>query len=386
MIWLALNLLLFYLIEYIVLLIHEFGHVTAAKFVGFRVLSVRIGYGRRLSKFTILGIPTIVNAIPLIGLTYAIPTERAWLKLKSWLFIAGGPAVHVIFLTIAFILSPESFYLGYVLPKITSSIAPVETFVLVNVVVLLLNIIPRRIGNPIGKLYTDGYQLIVVPFLRSKQIDDLLRALPRVEARELTREGNYSGAIEIYDRELRVSADDELLAHDRAIAVLHLGKFQEAQNTLLSLVGSESFTEKESALFLKNNIAWLDAVLGDQGDLSRADEYSESAYSSAPDVPMFCGTRGSVLIRLGRCDLGINLLKRAFKVAGDPYARAAEACFLALGHEMIGSRIDADKWLETASKESPNYILNERFRHEIEALRSTSPANADEHLDTAVPQ
>ena len=386
MIWLLLNLALFVLLDYLLVLIHEFGHVSAAKLVRFRVLSVRVGYGKRLVKSHIFGIPTIINAFPYVGLTNAVPVGRKWIRPKLWIYAAGGPAVHVGFLLLAFILSPASFYLGHILPTITSQVAPIEVFVLVNVVVLALNIIPRRIGSPVSKLYTDGYRLAVVPFMRKKTIHELIRSVPRIEAWELIREGNYGEALEIYERELAKSPDDNYLRHDRAIALLHFGKFVESRDILVSLTDSEEFKDERVRILLGNNIAWLDAVLGEAGKMERADEYSKIAYDSAPENAMFCGTRGSVLVRMGRIKEGIGLLKKSFKVCPDPDGRSVEACFLALAYHLQGDATEADQWIKIASRESPNYVLIEFMRTEIGRLGANKNGDEGRPLDSYTTQ
>lgn len=374
----------FYIVfQYLLLMIHEFGHVAMAKLAGMKVLSVRLGYGKRLLQSEILGIPIIVNAIPLIGLTYAITGGGGHVRLRYWLYSLGGPATHAVFLAIVYVISPQSFYPGYFFPTVTSQIAPLEAFVFANLLLFAINIFPRSIKAPIGKFYSDGYTLLTIPFRSAKTIEELLKVEPRFEAYELLREGRYLDALAILDRELKNYPGDTFLTHDRALTKLHLGDFRDSRATFLGLIDTDEFSAEPNNFLLQNNIAWLDAVIGDEESAERAESFSRAAFAFAPDLHIFKGTRGSVMVRYGDVAKGSELLESSFKVCSDPDSRAAEAVFVALARAKQNRFAEADKWLNKAIAESPEYSLTEQIGAEIQALRSTSAETSA--ADSAVP-
>lgn len=368
MIWFLLNILLAFGLEYVLIFLHELGHVAAAKIGGLKVLSVRLGYGRRLLKVRILGTPIIFNSIPVIGFTTALPRNGEHVRFKLWLHALGGPLVHVFFLIVILIVSPQSYYLGHVLPKVTSQFAPLEAFLFANLLLFLFNVVPRKIESAGASHWSDGYLLIKIPFTSDRETEELVRGLPRLEAHELIREGSYSEALRIFDRQLESYPDDALLIHDKALVQLNLGEFTRSRATFLSLLEAKEFSEKGHDVILLNNIAWLDAVIGEQDSAERANNFSNEAFSHDPTVAIFRGTRGSVLVRFGDADEGTKLLESSFKKCSDPDARAAEAVFIALGHAKQNRFKEAYKWLKTAERESPGYALNAVIRGEIQIL------------------
>lgn len=367
----------FLIFQYLLLLIHELGHVAMARVAGMKVLSVRLGYGRRLTRSDIFGIPIMVNAIPLIGLTMAITQGGGHIRLRYWLYSLGGPATHAIFLAIVYFVSPQSFYPGYFFPKVTSQVAPLESFLFANLLLFVVNVFPRSIKAPIGRFYTDGYTLLTMPFRSAQTIDEILKVEPRFEAYELVRERKYLDALAILERELNNYPGDVFLTHDRALAKLHLGDFRDSRATFLSLIESEEFSIEPNNFLLQNNIAWLDAVIGDEENAERAEKFSRAAFGYAPDLCIFKGTRGSVMVRFGDAAKGSELLESSFKVASDPDSRAAEALFIALARAKQDRFSEADKWLRTAVAESPEYSLTKSIGHEIQSMRSASAGPLD---------
>ena len=57
--------------------------------------------------------------------------------------------------------------------------------------------------------------------------------------------------------------------------------------------------------FLKNNIAFAEVVLGDPENYAEADAFSAAALAAHPELAPFVGTRGAVLVRLGRAGRGV---------------------------------------------------------------------------------
>src|SRR5258706_5729874 len=368
MMWFLLNLLTAYLLQYILLVVHELGHASVAALLRFRIFSIRIGFGKQLFETRRLGFLLTLNTFPSIGLTLATPRSKSWWRLQRWAFIFAGPATQLIFLTICYIASARSFYLGYSLPKIFTQFAPLESFLVANLFLFLLSIYPRRIKHALGTAYTDGYQLLRIPFSKKNDFDAVKLVLPRLEALEFMRNGEYSEAMKIYNAEFAKTPDDNSLRHDMAIANLQNGEYEKSRELFMELLDSEELNKPVLHNILLNNIAWVSAVVGKKEWIEQADEFSNEAYNSAPNFALFIGTRGTVLVRLGKYKDGIILLKKAFKYQSNPDSRAAEACFIAIGEANEGNMKSAQKWIDRARRESPSYHLNNISEKEINAI------------------
>lgn len=367
--FILLNLLALYLIDHLLVWIHEFGHTAVAAILRFKILSIQVGYGRRLASSRLFDIPITVHAIPLIGLTRAFPQSRSWSRLRLWLYASGGLLTHFFFLSISIFLFPEILDIRNTIFKLTHEFAPLEVFVVANLLLVLTNIVPRKLKNPHGTYKTDGYLLVTIPFIKDADLAELENALPRLEAADLLQRGEYDQAREIYERELEKNPNDNLAKHDLAIVDLNTGAYERSRQLFRQLLDAEEFQKPEVKTLLMNNIAWTAAVIGREEYLREADEFSLTVYESAPGFASYIGTRGTVLVRLNRNREGIDLLKKSYKYQSVPEARAAGACFIAIGEAKQNDFKEADKWLERAQKESPKLQLIELANREVAEIR-----------------
>lgn len=276
---------------------------------------------------------------------------------------------HFFLLSISVLVFPEILDMRSTIFRLTHQFAPLETFVVANLLLVLTNIIPRELKTPTGTYRTDGYSLLSIPFMQEKATEELENALPRLEAVDLMQRGEYEQAREIYEHELDKSPGDNLLRHDLAIIDLNTGAYERSRQLFSELLAAKEFQQPAVKILLMNNIAWTAAVIGKEEYFQQADEFSLKAYESAPTFANYIGTRGTVLIRLNRNREGIELLKKSYKYQSIPEARAAEACFIAIGEAKEKNFKDAHKWLEKAYAESPKSELIELAKREITEIR-----------------
>lgn len=368
--YLLANFILLFAFEQVLVIMHESGHALTARLMRFRVFSVWIGYGKRLGSTKVFGIPVLFHALPFGGHTQAMPQSRSWVRLRYWIFAAAGPAVHVVLLIAVFSLYPDLLDIRRLIRSYFHEIAPLETFILGNVLLFATNVLPRKVKNPLGAVRTDGYTLLTVPFWKASMLEELEAALPRLEAHDLLSRGEMARAREIYEAELQKTPDNRLLLHDMAVASLHDGDFQHAYDLFLGLLDAPEFERPEIRAALLNNLAWTAAVLWRDDVLENADRFSLEAFNFNPGHLLFKGTRGTVLVRLGRYREGIQMLKEVYKLQSQPEARAAEACFIAIGFAGLDNGTEATRWLRKARGEAPGYPLIREAEERIHRMMS----------------
>jgi tetratricopeptide (TPR) repeat protein len=97
-----------------------------------------------------------------------------------------------------------------------------------------------------------------------------------------------------------------------------------------------------------NNLAYADALSGNPAWLAEADAYSRDAYTLLPWVPAVVGTRGTVLVALGKFEEGLPLLQKSMEDAHAPRNKADNACHIAMAYTQAGKRDEAIKYLQLA--------------------------------------
>jgi tetratricopeptide (TPR) repeat protein len=141
--------------------------------------------------------------------------------------------------------------------------------------------------------------------------------------------------------------------------------YTRAREIFLQLLPRETKPNGTRYIIL-NNIAYVDALIGNPELLTEADAYSKEAYAAAPWVPSFTGTRGTVLVAMGQLEAGIKLLKESFEKALTPRSKAENACHLTMAHARIGDRDQADNYLKLARQLDPQCRLIERAEVEFQ--------------------
>ena len=101
-----------------------------------------------------------------------------------------------------------------------------------------------------------------------------------------------------------------------------------------------------------NCIAWADLKLATPERLDEADRLSSEAISAWHWIPECNGTRGCVLVRLGRFDEALPLLRLASR-HGPQKSRALNLGYLAVAMSKLGNEFEAVRQLKLAKQLDP---------------------------------
>ncbi len=100
----------FFLISWVILLVvHEFGHALAAKFLGWHVDLVCIGTGKVRFRRRIFGMPVEFRSIPISGFAQPRPADLISPQLKQCVIYAAGPGIELLLVAvIAALVGPNA--------------------------------------------------------------------------------------------------------------------------------------------------------------------------------------------------------------------------------------------------------------------------------------
>ncbi len=100
----------FFLISWVILLVvHEFGHALAAKFLGWQVDLVCIGTGKVRFRRRIFGMPVEFRSIPISGFAQPRPADLISPQLKQCVIYAAGPGIELLLVAvIAALVGPNA--------------------------------------------------------------------------------------------------------------------------------------------------------------------------------------------------------------------------------------------------------------------------------------
>ena len=350
--WYYLNFLLaFFVLRWPAMVAHEAGHAVVARALGLEVTSVAIGVGRPLLSFTVGATRVAICSRSAMGVTHvAAPPELRSSAARVLVTIAAGPFVNLgLFLMVGLVTQVPGW--GIDSPRWTTGWAPLEAFQWANLFCAIIALIPVRLGAPLGMVHTDGYSILFGIRKPETLRQRLAEAYYVTRAWESLRIGDVQSAIRWYDEGLALHPHSFPLRQSRAVASFQTGDFAGGRAQLVPFIGSKEESEYFAAPINKNAIAYADAMLGEPSLFDEADRYSREALDEAPKVAAFLGTRGAVLVQLGRVDEGRRLLERAYHQHSEPLARSADAAWLAIASARDGDVAQGRQWLVQAGTE-----------------------------------
>jgi tetratricopeptide (TPR) repeat protein len=343
---------------------HELGHAVAAWAVGLRLFTVTIGTrGRALFARPVLGYDLVLHAIPLGGNVFATPKGLRFVRLRNFLMVLAGPLCDGLLIVLAMgilrgISSERALYLAC------------GGLFYASVLRLARNVFPWKFRRGGRLMANDGLQLLMTPFISRKSIAAWHSLTFYYEALEALQRDRVEDAERWLARGMEAYPDNSWWRLVQAGIDIHQRQYAEARNVYLAALGQPETPDfrltPEYLAYLWDRVAWLDVMIADPALLDEADRYSRQALAQPPWLADVKGTRGSVLVELGRIDDGARLLEHALWESHAPAEKALYACQLAIAAARRGDPAAAQRYLDVARRRDPQCVLLERAVRELQ--------------------
>ncbi len=358
---LMINFVLVYLFMLTTVIPHELGHALAGRLLGYRVFRITIGYGRVLFSRKFLGWEWEFRPLPIGGVAVIATCSPRFYRLRHFVMLLAGPLVNVIFIVLLFWILPK----GSSLTSYSShGVAPALDFFLANAILLGINLWPRKITTAAGVTEDDGMALLTVPFIAREKVEERLAAYYFLASQELCRQKQYFQAVSLCEEGLTLYPDAVLLRTQLGIVYLSLNEYEKASTTFAGLLAHKDI-KLDQKMILLNNIAYTNLLSGKNQLIEESNRYSEEAYKNIPWVPAVKGTRGAVLVEMGRVDEGLVLLREAFDAHFEPEGKALNAAHIALGEKRRGNIEEGIRYFNAARTLDPQCQLLNRVKEEF---------------------
>ena len=327
--------------------------VAVARAVGLDVHEVRLGAGPNLALWRAGDVEIWLNAHPFVGAAALSARSSRLVRARAALALIIGPAANLALLFAMLQVVPEPFAI-----RTAGGFAWAELLLWAAMLVVFTSVLPLP-----GSV---AWQLKHIALRAVQAREDYVAARYLFPSERARRARDYDRALEYVDTGLRALPNQLALENSRALLHLDRGDNEAARAGFLKLLERDDVQPILRAL-LKNNVAWVDLMIGNPDSLSEADRYSDEALKAWPHMPHFKGTRGAVLIELGRVEDGIKLVKESLGFHTEAAARASMYCWLAIAADRLGRIDEAKKHVQTAREIDPRCKLIERADAEIRA-------------------
>jgi hypothetical protein len=316
-------------------ILHEMGHLIAARVLGLNPFSVFLGHGPTVWDGSLFGLHWTLKTIPTTGFVRVWPVPMPLLRWRMLLMVGAGPAVNGVlaWLSASLIWTPPDWWVRMGLAYNTFPLLlPV---LLINGLLFIGTMIPGH-GKIDGFAYpTDGLQMIQL----------LLGSHSTISPGGHSRAASFGESIEW-------SVNWQSLVEQ--------GKGEEMLRQCGGILNQRGLPA-DLRLHLLDAFATCVLMLGASDHITEADRYSEELFCTRPNEWTVKGTRGSVLIEMGELEEGEKLLGEV--VDSDPLAfdRAIAASYMALAQIKRGQLEAASLWLEKARAFDPSCVPMNRF-------------------------
>lgn len=359
--------LIFFLFPLIIL--HELAHAITARLLGLRVFSIQVGYGKILYHTYLGKIAVVLRSLPLGGLTYISAPRLTYPRLRFGLTYLAGPFVH---LAILLGLGPLWFKMGGLWGADRSPAYLLLTdWLMANLIVLITNLIPRRVDTPYGPTRSDGGQILNALIHKPKDIAERLARYYATEAAEAARRDHLAEAEDWIEQGLAQYPSDPLMLSTAGYVFFQAGQWERARGVWLAQLGDAESLKPEIKYMALNNIAFANLLNNDPALLDEADRYSSEAHKNMPWMAPVRGTRGAVLIELNKVEEGLELVRSSLEKTDTPKDKAQTMSYIAIGEARLGKQAEAARYVCAARLLDPKCPLLAR------AVREAGMASAE---------
>ncbi|MDH5639042.1 MAG: site-2 protease family protein [Nitrospinota bacterium] len=329
---LALNIIIFFPLLYLSIVIHEMGHVLAGVASGMEILRVQIGIGRKLFKFRLFGIE-FAFLTGWGGLTFTGDVPQAFVKTRFFIMIAGGVTAQIGAVGCAVALMGTAWLNGME----NLGLFPVHIFVGINVFLVAFNLIPFTYLGAGTPLSTDGRLLAQIPFLSDEQTEDYMASAYINRSHALIMSSDFVGAEKILLEGVAAHPSSKILKINLASSLIPQGRCQEAEPVLANAMENEP--PPLTAAMLRLNLAAVWLFDGSFEGIEKAMEYSEKAYADLAKMHGAAVIRGAALMEAGKTDEAMAILAEQVHLAKPLHMLTNDSVghiYLAYGYHLKG--------------------------------------------------
>lgn len=341
------------------LLVHELGHALAARWLGWDVREIVIGFGRTLWQFRMGDTRIKLKLVPVEGYVLPAPRTPQSLRLKSMLIYAAGPGAELL------LLAAIGVTLGWDTVFNDSdelSLIALKSLAIVIIYGAGFNLLPFRSEGAVS----DGLGIISSPFISSESIE--LRLLT-VELRELGRLLDTGSA----DQAL-IAARDLLERHPAnpalqqyyAMALSAAGQDDPARDYVRDRLAETDMAggARRAWLLLQAKIE-LDA---EQPAFLVLDLALQKVQAITPAAPDMQALKGASLVLRGETRAGGNLLADAWRSNDGSADDALMLAYLTIAAARCGNRAAHSHFLASFEQINRSNALQQRVRESAESV------------------
>ncbi|WP_414753425.1 site-2 protease family protein [Anabaena sp. CCY 9910] len=342
------SLLLIFLWLYISIFCHEMGHFIVSKMVGFQPYLVIVGSGKKLLNFHFLNSVIEFRIIPSGGVTYTSNLKLEKVKHKLAVMYLAGPLVNCCFCLLFSLV--YTYYIAYL--QFPGYLSIIGSLVYVEFFLFAGNLLPMDIDSYGKVISNDGKAFIDALTKTEQQFIQKLLGLDRY-----TNTQHSSG--DLFNNSLIT-----LQILYKAQAEFNKHNFSQVIDLLEPILDYPDILTRDK-LYIIDILASIVINHGDKKYLDKANNWSVQAMELASDIKTIQGTRGAILVELGRYNEGKEMLLPLTAAGNEAIDIAVSCCYIAKADYYLGNDDQVKDWLNKAEQINAAHLILMRIKQEI---------------------
>jgi len=349
------NICLFVLAVKLSVVAHEAGHAVFATLVGGVPKRIVLGMHHEVARFYYKNVKIIVNSIMRAGLAFSAFEYSTNIRWRLLAYSIGGVTFNFCLAGLLYLL----FGFDMNILNGQSGINPVTPLIVSNMLAGIGNLIPFYSTHGGQRHASDGLSILKIPFLKKSELSKLGMTTHLLDSYDLMEERKYQEAIEKIEEIKKMSSEMRMMDVELGICYLKLGDIEKCLDTLRSmeeLFDGDEYNAYKPYYF--NGLAWIYLI---KEEYKLADEYSERARKLAPDVEAIAGTRGALLIEIGKLNEGEALLSSDIDFNLPNRNTVTDSAYLAYTFHSRNQKKISDKYREFVMKNVDTLDFDEKI-------------------------
>lgn len=376
---------------FLLIALHEVGHLTAGRLVGMTPLGMDLGTGALICTFQRWGMFIRVHAIPWSGRAHILYQTEKHFRLRELAMAAGGPIAHalgVLLLTAVYITGN-----GSDISRMAGIVALIGGLLL-----LVGSLFPhvQMNGNAVDCL-NDAFRICTAFRLSDRIIGRLLLNSRIYSANQIYLQGKYREAATYLEKYQSLYTGEVLyflvlgdlsagagelqkarVCYARALEIGELpqtirNRIEEAEIFAMALAGDYAETRKRTLACISredvstnektgllDRLACLPFMYDKWDYLAEADDWSQRALELDPSLTLQ-GTRGSLLVELGRPAEARPLLEKVKAESALANDQGITSLYLGILEAEAGNSEQAERLFSDAREKHPSPWLIARI-------------------------
>lgn len=349
--WLSF-LAVYYVVMWVLLLAHEFGHAIASWLVGLPLVEMRLGRGRRSWVWRLGGADFHLHLVPYGGWVQHEASSARFFRLRTLVSVAGGPLASFAMVLLAFWSRSQAETWSSEMAREGSQLA-----VFISLGFLASSLWPASYHLYGRYVESDGLLLWRYLFLRNAEVTAAVAAGNVNRANRLFKSGHPEKALTLYREALASLAfqNDWKTQHALIWFVAENGHVDEAITGLRAVMDTPGNSDAEFAE-KADVFACLVLYHGKTESLEEAAAVLRQAMARCPEVATLKGSMGGVLFELGRKEKALPLLQSLHAESKAPTDLGICAAYLAHYAQADGDREAAAAYAAEARQHLPAFL------------------------------